>query len=244
MQLSPHLGVLGGFQLTVAGRPAPLPLQSRRVLALLAVRRSVQTRSALAGTLWEDVPERRAQANLRNAVWRIRMASEKVVRSTRHTIRLDEGVGLDLQEAQRWARTLLSGTASGRDACSIDVLDQDLLPAWDEEWLVIERERHRQLRLHALEALSASFGRSGRHPEAITAALAAVRAEPLRESAQRALIVAHLGEGNVIEAVRQLDAYRHLLDGELGIAPSRGLEAIVGDVLRVGSSRPAISRSA
>jgi hypothetical protein len=34
-------------------------------------------------------------------------------------------------------------------------LYEDLLPAWDDDWLVLERERHRQLRLHALENLSA-----------------------------------------------------------------------------------------
>jgi hypothetical protein len=31
----------------------------------------------------------------------------------------------------------------------------DLLPAWDEDWVLIERERIRQLRTHALNALSA-----------------------------------------------------------------------------------------
>ncbi|MGQ0718385.1 MAG: AfsR/SARP family transcriptional regulator [Pseudonocardiales bacterium] len=223
----PRLRVLGGFQLLVGNHPTPLPVQAQRLLGLLAVRWSLQTRSALAGTLWDDVPERRAQANLRNAVWRIRLTSDAVLRCTRHAIGLDTALALDLHEAQRCAQALLSGAGAEPDGRLIDVLDHDLLPAWDEEWLVIERERQRQLRMHALEALSASLRRVGRYPEAITAALAAVRAEPLRESAQRALILAHLGEGNVSEAVRQLDAYRQLLDGELGIAPSEQLEAIV-----------------
>jgi DNA-binding SARP family transcriptional activator len=65
------------------------------------------------------------------------------------------------------------------------------------------------------------------YPQAIAAALAAVRAEPLRESSQRALITAHLAEGNVSEAVRNLDSYRRLLLAELHIAPSVELENLV-----------------
>jgi len=227
----PRLRVLGGFQLLLGEQPVPLPLQAQRVLGLLAVGDSPQARATLAGRLWDDVPERRAQANLRNAVWRIRLASEDVLQSTRHAVGLGDAVALDLDEAQRCAKALLSGDGAQADARLIDVLEQDLLPAWDEDWLVIERERQRQLRMHALEALSVSLCEASRHPEAITAALAAVRAEPLRESAQRALIAAHLGEGNVSEAVRQLDAYRRLLHAELGIAPSAQLEALVGRAL-------------
>lgn len=227
----PHLRVLGGFQLLVGEHPVPLPLQAQRVLGLLAVRESIQTRATLAGGLWGDVPERRAQANLRNAVWRIRLASDDVLQCTRHAVGLDSALALDLDEAQRCAKALLSGDVAEPEGRLVDVLEHDLLPAWDEEWLVIERERQRQLRMHALEALSASLGEAGRYPEAIAAALAAVRAEPLRESAQRALIAAHLGEGNVSEAVRQLDGYRQLLDAELGIAPSAQLEALVGGAL-------------
>jgi DNA-binding SARP family transcriptional activator len=228
----PHLRVLGGFQLLVGDRPQPLPLQAQRVLGLLAVLGASQPRSTVAGTLWDDVTERRAQASLRNAVWRISQAHEGVLRCTRSTVGLDGALALDLSEAQHRAQALLDGEVAEPDGGAIAVLDHDLLPTWDEEWLVIDRERQRQLRMHALEALSVSLCRAGRYGEAITAALAAVRAEPLRESSQRALISAHLGEGNVSEAVRQLAAYRRLLDDELGIAPSPRLAALVTTALR------------
>lgn len=240
-----RLCVLGGFQLTVASRPVALPAQAQRLLVLLAVGRPSQSRSMLAGTLWGAVPERRAQANLRNAVWRVRMTSEVLVDCTHKSIALSGHVALDLHEAQGRAQRLLD-EAAGRDSAAmsdchekrrdrliadspdcVDALDEDLLPTWDEDWLVIERERQRQLRMHALEALSQSLCRHGRYAEAITAALAAIRAEPLRESAQRTLIVAYLGEGNVSEAVRQLETYREMLIVELGIAPSRRLRELV-----------------
>jgi DNA-binding SARP family transcriptional activator len=188
------LRVLGRFELHVDGRRHEVPWQAQRVLGYLAVGGVAQPRATVAGALWEDVSQRRAQANLRNAVWRVRQLSDQVL-------------------------------------AGIDLLDDDLLPAWDEPWLLIERERQRQLRMHALEWLSASLLRAERYLQAITAALAAVRAEPLRESSQRALIAAHLAEGNISEAMRQLEAYRALLRAELGITPSPPLESMVAGAL-------------
>ena len=46
------------------------------------------------------------------------------------------------------------------------------------------------------------------HGEAVEAAYAAVRAEPLRESAHRILVRIHLAEGNVVEALRVFDQFR------------------------------------
>jgi DNA-binding SARP family transcriptional activator len=226
-----QLRVLGRFELHLNGRRHYVPWQVQRVLGFLAVGGVAQPRATVAGTLWDDVSQRRAQANLRNAVWRLRQFSDRVLSGSRDVIALDGSVTLDLHDAQRRAQALLRDEDVAFDLDSIDLLDDDLLPAWDQPWLLIERERQRQLRMHALERLSASLVRTHRYPQAITAALAAVRAEPLRESSQRALIAAHLAEGNISEAVRQLSAYRSLLRVELGIAPSQPLESMVAAAL-------------
>lgn len=63
----------------------------------------------------------------------------------------------------------------------------------------------------------------------------ATSAEPLRESAQRALIRAHAAEGNLTEARRSYRAYHDLLGRELGVAPSSDFAASLG-VPDVGSS--------
>jgi DNA-binding SARP family transcriptional activator len=52
-------------------------------------------------------------------------------------------------------------------------------------------------------------------------------AEPLRESAHRTLIEAHLAEDNLAEAQRILRAYRALLDRGLGVSPPRELVCLV-----------------
>ena len=67
-------------------------------------------------------------------------------------------------------------------------LSTDLLPDWYDDWVVIENEAWRQLRLHALEVLETRLAESGRMGEAIHAAVAVVNMEPLRESAQATLI--------------------------------------------------------
>jgi DNA-binding SARP family transcriptional activator len=226
-----QLRVLGRFELDLDGHRHDVPWQVQRMLAFLAVGAAPKPRATVAGALWGDVSQRRAEANLRNAVWRLRQLSNRIVHGSRNVIALDNGVRLDLRDAQRQADALLHDDDTALHLAGIDVLDDDLLPTWDEPWLLIERERQRQLRMHALERLSAALLRANRYPQAIAAALAAVRAEPLRESSQRALIAAHLAEGNISEALRQLDAYRTLLRVELGIAPSQPLESMVAAAL-------------
>jgi DNA-binding SARP family transcriptional activator len=151
------------------------------------------------------------------------------VHATRDVVQLHDEVEVDLTRCQRCARDLIDRGADGAPVARtpLRLLELDLLPAWDEDWIVLERERVRQLRIHALEALSRSLVNQGRFAQAVEAALAAVSADPLRESANAALIEAHLAEGNRSEAARQLAAYRTVLDDELALAPSSRIEALV-----------------
>jgi DNA-binding SARP family transcriptional activator len=103
----------------------------------------------------------------------------------------------------------------------------DLLAGWYEDWVVTQRERLHQLRLHALEIAAARLSADGRYAEALEAALATVDIEPLRESAHRAVTQVHLAEGNRVEAVRQFQRYRGLLRRELGIEPSERMLRLV-----------------
>lgn len=99
----------------------------------------------------------------------------------------------------------------------------NLLPGWYDDWVIFERERIRQRLLHALEALSRRLIEVGRCAEALDAAISAVGVDPLRESANRILIEAHLAEGNVVEACRTYKRYRDTVRCELGVEPSQQL---------------------
>lgn len=140
-----------------------------------------------------------------------------------------DDVLVDLHLVGAWAARLIRGAASGSDLgiipWGVDAID--LLPGWYDDWALVERERIRQRLLHALEALSRQLVRVRRCAEAVEAAMMAVSAEPLRESAQRALIEAHMAEGNWVEARRSFEAYRDVLDRELGTEPDPELAAMV-----------------
>ncbi len=228
---SVRLTVLGELHVLIDGDAASIPTQAQRLLALLAVH-AHQSRATVSGILWADASQTRAQANLRNAVWQVGLRSRDLLCCDRSSVALRPGTTVDLVEAREQAERALDGGLGLADA-----LHQDLLPHWDEEWLVMEREHQRQLRLHALEARSATLCRAARYPEAVEAALAAVQAEPLRESAQHALVRAHLAEGNLHEAIRQLDLYRCQLDSQLGIAPGHALVQLVRDALLAARTR-------
>ncbi|HSL67563.1 MAG TPA: bacterial transcriptional activator domain-containing protein, partial [Actinomycetota bacterium] len=85
----------------------------------------------------------------------------------------------------------------------------------------------RQLRLHALERLCEQLAAAGRFGVAVEAGLQAIAGDPLRESAHRALIKAHLAEGNVADATRQFRIYRRLARDELGVEPSSQAKDLV-----------------
>jgi len=227
----PRLLLLGGFALLVDGREMFLPANAQRVLARLCIGRNPhlpQPRSILAERMWTETSAERAQANLRTALWRIRQADTRLVATVHDYVQLGSQVRVDVDESLAQAERLLSDDKElATEDTRIEPLTQDLLPGWDDDWLLLEQERVRQIHLHALEALSARLRAHGRFHRAVEAALAAVAVEPLRESAHNALIAAHLGEGNVAEAHRQYRRYEQLLWDELRLAPSHTFEQLI-----------------
>jgi DNA-binding SARP family transcriptional activator len=223
----PEVRLLDGFELLVGGEPVELPRSSQRLLALVALHDKPVQRSYVAGALWLDSPEERAHANLRSALWRLHRVGTRLVETHGSQLQLGRAVVVDIREAGAAARRVLAG---GEPELDPRLLDGDLLPDWYDEWLVFERERHRQLRLRALELLCERLADAGRCDEALRAGLAAVASEPLRESAHRAVIRVHLAEGNIGEAIRQAGLCRRLLREQLGIEPSSRLEEALAGV--------------
>jgi DNA-binding SARP family transcriptional activator len=153
------------------------------------------------------------------------------VTSGRCALALAVDVRVDLREATAQARRLVAGSAPP-DELNLDRLGLagDLLPDWYDDWAAVERERYRQLCLHALEALAERLTELKRFGEAADAALAAIATDPLRESARRSLIAVHLAEANWADALREYRRFRALLHDELGLAPSSKIEAQLSEV--------------
>jgi DNA-binding SARP family transcriptional activator len=204
---------------------------SQRLLAFLAVHDRVMTRPEVAGTLWPDSSTHRAGASLRSAISRLEGPARRAVRVTASDLGLAEGVVVDVHGARALARRLIDRDATESDTdistAAVFALSDDLLPGWYDDWVVIAAEDWRQLRLHALEAVATRLMAAERLPEAAEAALAAVRAEPLRESARASLIRIHMAEGNQSEARGEFERYRVLLQAELGIEPTARLQELL-----------------
>jgi len=218
---SVRLSLLKGFQLVCDQRPVVLPYSAQRLLAFLGLQERPQQRDSVAGALWTDSSEDHAAASLRSALWRIRRPGVDLLSLDGRRIGLALHVAVDVREVFAFARRVINPTQSC-DLAEIDsiALDGDVLPDWYEDWVMLERERFRQIRLHALEAVCERYSRAERHAQAVEAGLAAVREEPLRESANRCLIKAFLAEGNRLEARRQYQRFDELVGKELGIAMS------------------------
>jgi DNA-binding SARP family transcriptional activator len=225
------LALLDAFELRCNGEPVSLPPSAQRLLALLALHDRPLLRLHVAGMLWLDTPEERASANLRSSLWRLNRPGPRLVEATSVQLRLAPEVRVDVRETAALAHRLL---ASSQASLEIDLdperLTGELLPDWYDDWVLLERERLRQLSLHALEALGERLLEVSRLGEALEAALAAIAMEPLRESSHRLLIRIHLAEGNPAEAIRELELCRRLFREQLGLEPSPQLTKLVQDL--------------
>lgn len=224
-----RLGLLGGFRLTVDAEDIPLPMNAQRLVCFLALHDQPLLRTFVGGSLWGDSTDLLAGGSLRSALWRLRHATYPVVALTSDHIALSPSLVVDLREGKALAHRVLDPSQDLDDVAEVneEVLSVDLLPDWTEDWVLMERESYHQLRLRALEALCRRLSAKGRFGQAVQAGLAAVSGEPLRESARRALIEAHLAEHNVAAALREYESFRQLLHDELGLAPSEDMRALV-----------------
>jgi DNA-binding SARP family transcriptional activator len=207
-------------------------------MAYVALRPGRVERVRAAGTLWPDADDGRAAGNLRSALWRLRRAGIEVLVADKHSLSLRADVAVDVLVLEKWADRLIQERCSSDDLLASDCLFEalDLLPGWYDDWVLTERERLRQRLLHALESLCRQLTKAGRHAAAIEAAMTAIDADPLRESAHRCLVEAHLAEGNWAEARRSFAVLRRLTLRELGVEPSPALQRLIDRGCVVSSS--------
>lgn len=177
--------VLGRFEVRAGGVAVPMAPGQQRLVAFLALSGRPLARGYVAGTLWPNGSDRRAAANLRSAMWRLGPAGNTLMEATPWELGLRPGVEVDSHALVRTARELLSGDGHGGP-----LPEGDLLPGWDEPWVVSERERLRQIRAHAFEAQGYRLLAANDLARALAAAGQALAVDPTRESAHRLLDIA------------------------------------------------------
>ncbi|WP_188194120.1 BTAD domain-containing putative transcriptional regulator [Nonomuraea sp. SYSU D8015] len=257
--------VLGTIRAQVNGSAAQLGgRRQRAVLArLVAARGDVVPVDRLIDDLWRgEPPPANAAGSLHTYIARLRRALEPgrlpraasgvlVSAAPGYAVQLDE----DAVDAWRFERLLREARECGADApAQARSLLTDALALWrggafaelaDEEWAVAEAARLEELRLDADELLVATTLRSAPASDAVAAAEALTRRQPLREEGWRLLALALWGSDRQADALAALRRARRKLADELGLDPGRALveleDAILTqrmDVLRASVSAP------
>lgn len=218
-----ELCLLGGFRLLLGGELVQVGRTGQRLLAVLACRGRQASRGQIAHALWPDTTSARAHANLRTALYRLCRSAPGAVHATSSYLQLAMGIRVDLEHSTRLATRVLAAESVEDPSVLTEALranfSDDLLPDWDDDWLADHQYRYRQLRLTTLETLSQQLAAAGHHGAAVHAALTAVQADPLRDSAHETLIRACLAQGNRHEAFTHYTTYRRILRDELGLDP-------------------------
>lgn len=227
-QAPARLGVLGGFALHRDGTSTHQPPHVQRLLAFLALNRRPLHRSFVSGRLWPDLTQEHAFGCLRSTLWRIGECTG-LLEATRTDLALGSWVEVDATELERCAEEILRrGGIADETEVRLLVRSAHLLPDWYDDWVLEERERLSELRVLALELAAEQLIAAGAYCDAALVAKAAVRADPLRESATRLLIRLHLATGNPGEAVRVFRSFTARLSHDLELAPTPQLVELVG----------------
>jgi DNA-binding SARP family transcriptional activator len=215
------------FALREGEQDVSLPPQVQRLIGFIALRRTVR-RDEVRCALWPDTPDDRAGARLRTTLWRLGEPGRGVLKSTTNQLSLAENIDVDVTNWMALASRIID-QPSAVTSMDLGSLRQcgDLLPGWYDDWVLLERERTRQLQLHVLEIVAEQFIVLGRPAAALEFAMRALHMEEMRESAHRLVIRVHLAEGNVGEARRQFETCQRILRDELGVYPSDQLRGLI-----------------
>ena len=214
-----RLSLLGGWQFVRDGEKTKLAFREQRVVALLAMEGHLERRR-VAGLLWPETTDSRALDSLRVSVHRISRTVPGLVVATRNRLGLAETVRIDLHDLREDLSRL---PCSGNDLPPGFVhflRGADLLPGWDEPWLLTEQEELLQRRIQVLETIAAFALQHHDTVRALEAAEAVLALEPLSERAACILAQAHAGAGNHAVAAAGLNRFIRRLGEELGLGPT------------------------
>jgi DNA-binding SARP family transcriptional activator len=222
------------FGLVMFGRGIHLPHSVERVVAYVGLSPQPVHRIKLAGALWPDAPDALAARSLRTALWRLNRGGTTIVDVREDRVALLPIIQVDIVELFDLTRQILeSPTNDALKRLHLLVDNSELLPAWDDEWVVADRERFRMMRLEALERGAERLLELADHGLAMEAALAATTSDPFRDSAHRLVVRIHLSEGNLASALRAYHEYRTLLKDEIGVEPSPAMQVLIRPYLAV-----------
>ena len=198
------------------------------LLALLTLRQSRPVeREWLAGTLWPDVAQSQAFANLRPALSALRCAlgsqKERLQSPDRHTLRLNlSGVKVDLLafDAAMKSKNLYELEQA------VALYRGPLLEGCMEEWVFQERSAREQECLQALQKLGDTALTAHDYLRASGFYQRAVHIDPLWDTARRGVMEALAKNGDRNAALQVYREFAELLRNDPGAAPDEQTTAL------------------
>lgn len=224
--------LFGPPEFRVNGEPLPR-MKTRKglyILALLALRydRDVE-RGWLAGTIWPENEEGAALTYLRQSLSDLRNAlgdgATRLLSPTPRTLRLDLG-GADV-DLITFRQCLKRGDRASLEQ-AVSLYRGPLLEGWTEDWLLLEREGCTQSYLGALEMLAqqATQSEGSDSASAVRYLREIVAADPLRESACRALMQALAATHDYAALTQVYRTLRAVLRREVNAEPDTETQAL------------------
>lgn len=217
--------------------------KSKALLACIALKREQRAlRVSLAGELWPDAPEERAQRALNTEVWRLRTAlrdggadPDRLLETSFDTLGLAPGADIWVDVAAFERATVDLARFEARlpsDAAVVEGLAQavglysgDLMEGVYEEWCLVHRETYRARLIAALEVLLRVRMEEHHWEEAIDYGRRLLAIDPLLEHVHRALMRCQYIRGNRAAALKQYEACVAVLRDELGVQPMEDTRA-------------------
>jgi len=241
-----RLQLIGPAAVTRAGTPLPLP--TRKTLALLALLAAGATSRALLATqLWSTLDEAAARRNLRRELHRLREAGlGEMLVDAGDRLALADGLTCDLREFH------LAHEHGDHAACAafgpgplLDGLQLADAGGFDD-WLSTQRAQHAEAWCGSAHALAAQLAEQGRAREALAWLARVTDTDPLHEASVRLAMRCHQQLGAPQAAVALYDRLAARLQAELGLAPLAATRELA-DRLRAGApaaAAPAPARPA
>lgn len=115
---------------------------------------------------------------------------------------------------------------------AVELYAGDLLVGWVDEWVLVERERLRELQLIALRRLVAHHSAQGGYAIALPLARQALGLDAMAEALHRDLIAVLYQAGDRAAALVEYDRLRALLSDELGVQPMAESEVLRDAIVR------------
>jgi predicted ATPase/DNA-binding SARP family transcriptional activator len=187
-------------------------------------------REKLAGLFWGDMPAERARANLRMAIYNLQQLLPGCLQVTRLNVAFNRArdYWLDVEQFERQLATGSHSLPHPIEPLKLTLtlyrgeFMQGIYPGGSpelEEWLLVERERLRQLALEGFQSYAAELMGAGQYAQAAQALQQLLRLEPWQESAHQQLMLALARSGDYTAALAQYETCRRLLAEELNVEP-------------------------